>query len=139
MQRALVIVGMVALAACSGKVSTAPGGVDVSGNWSGPMSDALLGNGTLSFSLVQAANDSLSGTWATTFPDSSRDLGGNVYGAVNGSTVSIVLKPAGAPTCQYGPFRFTAAVSGSTSMSGTFAPAYACVVIDSGTFSVSRR
>lgn len=139
MKRLLVMAGMVAVVSCGGKSATAPVVTNVSGNWSGPVFDALLGNGTLSLSMIQAGNDSLSGTWATTFSNAGYDLSGNILGTVSGSTFSVILKPANPPTCQYGPYRFTAALTGTTSISGTFASAYSCVVLDSGTFSVSRQ
>ena len=127
------------MAACAKKSPTAPVNANVAGNWSGPVSDALLGSGTVSFSLVQAANDSLSGTWATVFANPVHNLSGNVVGAISGSKVSIILKPASPPTCQYGPFLFTGALAGTTLMSGTFASAIDCVVADSGTFSASKH
>jgi hypothetical protein len=97
-----------------------------------------LGNGTLSLSLVQSPSDSVTGTWATTFPDSIDNLSGAVAGKINGSTLSVRLKPNNPPTCQYGPFYLTASLSGTTSMTGTFATIN-CTVADSGTFSATRQ
>jgi hypothetical protein len=136
MQRVFWIVGAVVLVACS-KSSTAPTPADVVGNWSGPLSDALLGNGTLSLSLTEIG-DSVSGFWSTSFPDSAEDLDGSVVGHVTGATLSVELKPADPPTCTYGPFAITALVTGTTSMSGTFVTVQ-CAAADSGTFSTSKQ
>jgi hypothetical protein len=138
MQRVLTIVGALALAACTAKSPTAPGSGDIISNWSGPISDALLGTGTLSLSLVQSPSDSVTGTWATTFADPNDDLSGAVAGNIRGSTLSAVLKPNNPPTCQYGPFGLTASLAGTTSMSGTFATLN-CTVADSGTFSATKQ
>lgn len=138
MQRVLVIVGAVVFLACCGKSSTAPTPADVVGTWSGPMSDALLGSGTLTLSLTEMANDSVSGTWATNFPDSADDLDGYVLGHVAGSTLSVELKPSNPPTCTYGPFDLTASVTGNSAMSGTFVSVQ-CPAADSGTFTTSKQ
>jgi hypothetical protein len=133
-----MIVGTLALAACTAKPSTAPGSGDINSNWSGPISDALLGNGTLSLSLVQSPSDSVTGTWMTTFPDPNDDLSGPLAGNIKGSTLSAVLRPSNPPTCQYGPFDLTASLAGTTSMTGTFATIN-CTIADSGTFSVTKQ
>jgi hypothetical protein len=133
-----MIVGTVALAACAAKSPTAPGGPDVTSSWTGPISDGLLGNGTLSLLLVQSPSDSVTGTWATTFANSAYDLSGAVAGNLVGSTLSVVLKPNNPPTCQYGPFDLTASLTGTTSMTGTFATIN-CTVSDGGTFSATKQ
>jgi hypothetical protein len=138
MQRVLTIFGVIALAACTAKSSTAPILTEVPGSWAGPISDAILGNGTLSLTLVQSAGDSLAGRWTTTFADSADDLGGSITGDVSGDSLSIVLKPDNPPTCQYGPFHATASLTGTTLMSGTYMT-FECTVIDSGTFSAARQ
>jgi hypothetical protein len=137
MQRVLVIVGAVVLVACGRKSSTAPTPADVVGSWSGPISDALLGPGTLSMSLTQTG-DSVTGFWSTSFPDSAEDLDGYAAGNVFGPTLTVVLKPSNPPTCTYGPFDITAAVNGTMSMNGTFVTIQ-CAAADSGTFSASRQ
>ena len=97
-----MIAGMVALVACA-KSATGPLTANVTGSWSGPISDAQLGSGTLSLSLTQVA-----------------------------------MKSSNPSTCQFGPINLTASVSGTTSMSGTFATV-PCAVSDSGTFTMVRQ
>jgi hypothetical protein len=133
-----MIVGTVAMVACNSNSSTGPTAGGVASSWSGPISDALLGSGTLSLSLVQYPSDSVTGTWATTFANSNDDLSGAVAGNINGSTLSVRLKPNNPPTCQYGPFALTASLTGTTSMTGTFAT-IDCTVADSGTFSATKQ
>jgi hypothetical protein len=138
MQRILMIVGTVTMVACGANSSTGPTTGGVASSWSGPISDALLGSGTLSLSLVQYRSDSVTGTWATAFANSNDDLSGAVAGNINGSTLSVRLKPNNPPTCQYGPFTLTASLTGTTSMTGTFAT-IDCTVADSGTFSATKQ
>jgi hypothetical protein len=138
MQRALLIVSMVAATACAGKSSTAPITGNVSGSWSGPMSSALLGTGTLSLSLVQVG-DSVTGTWTTAFPVPGLDLIGTVAGNISGSTITVLLQPLGGSTCQYGPYDLTATVSGTSSLRGSFVTAYNCVLPDSGTYTAAKQ
>ena len=133
-----MMVGTVALVACTAISSTGPVTAGVASSWLGPISDALLGNGTLSLSLVQSPSDSVTGTWATTFPNSNDDLSGAVAGTIKGSTLSVRLKPNNPPTCQYGPFYLTASLTGTTSMTGSFATIN-CTVADSGTFSATKQ
>ena len=113
MQRIVMIAGMVALVACA-KSATGPLTANVTGSWSGPISDAQLGSGTLSLSLTQVS-DSVTGTWATAYPNAASDLSGNVEGHVSGPTLSITMKSSNPSTCQFGPINLTASVSGTTS------------------------
>jgi hypothetical protein len=137
MQRVILIVGAVALVACA-KSSTAPATANVTGSWSGPISDAILGNGTISITLTEAKSDSVVGTWATIYQNPADDLSGNVEGHVSGATLSVVLKAINPTTCQFGPIDLTATVLGTTSMSGTFVTV-PCAVSDSGSFTMIRQ
>jgi hypothetical protein len=134
MQRVLLIAAAALLAACSAKSSTAPANGDIAGSWSGSITDGLLGSGTLSLTLAQSG-DSVTGTWSTTFSDTTHDTGGLVAGNVSGSTLSIQLRPLSPSTCQYGPFDVTASVTG-TSMSGTYSTVQ-CAAEDGGTLSAT--
>lgn len=133
MQRVLVIAAAALLAACA-KSSTAPGTGDVAGSWSGSIVDQRLGTGTLSLSLAQAG-DSVTGTWSTTYADTTQDNAGLVVGSISGSTLSILLRPLTPPTCQYGPFDVTASVTGMT-LSGTYSTVQ-CPDTDTGTVSAT--
>jgi len=138
MQRVLLIVATMAVIACGAKSTTAPITGNVTGSWSGPISDALLGPGTLSLSLTQVT-DSVTGTWATTFPNANNDLVGLLAGNISGSTITVLLQPLGGSTCQYGPFNLTATESGTTALSGKFITAYNCTQPDSGTYSGTKQ
>ena len=138
---AFIVGGAFTVSACSRESSsaTAPlqaGAID--GNWSGALTDAIVGNGTLSLSLNQFG-DSVDGTWSSTFPNSNDDHAGTLRGAISGSTLSVLLKPIGGSTCQYGPFELTVTVTSAGSMSGTLAEAYPCVIGDSGSFSGAKQ
>jgi hypothetical protein len=137
MQRVLMIVGTLVLVACH-KSSTAPATANVAGNWSGPISDALLGNGTLTFSLSQESTDSVFGTWTTTYANPANDLSGEVDGHISGLSLTVVLKAIDPTTCQFGPIDITGQVSGAASISGTFAT-IPCAETDTGTFSVVKQ
>lgn len=130
-----MIAAAVGAAACAAKSTTAPAQFNVSGDWSGSMSDALLGASAVSFSLAQTG-DSVTGSWAAVYADTTKDISGSVVGNVVGSTLTILLKPASPPTCQYGPFEFTATETSSTTLSGTFA-AVQCPIADSGSISIA--
>ena len=135
MQRALVIAAVALLAACAAKSSTAPPNFNVTGSWSGSISDALVGTGALSMSLAQTG-DSVTGSWSTTYADTMYNLTGRAAGHVIGSTFTVLLRPFSPPTCQYGPFQFTATQAGGASISGTYTTVQ-CTVADSGTISVA--
>jgi len=138
MKRIFMIAAAIAVAACAAKSTTAPAQFNVSGDWSGSMSDALLGASAVSFALTQTG-DSVTGTWATVYADTASNIGGSVAGHVVGSTLTILLKPASPPTCQYGPFQFTATETTGTTLTalrGTFS-AVQCPIADSGSISVA--
>jgi hypothetical protein len=137
MQRVFLIAAAAVLAACAAKSSTAPAPAEVAGSWTGPVTDALLGSGTLSFSLAQTG-DSVTGTWSINFADSTKDIAGLAAGDVSGSTISIRLKPSNPPTCQYGPYEIAASVttSGTSVISGSYSTVQ-CANGDSGTFTAS--
>jgi hypothetical protein len=135
MQRVFMIAAAAVLAACAGKSSTAPTPAEIAGSWTGPVNDAIQGTGTLSFSLAQTG-DSVTGTWSITYADSTADVSGRAAGDVNGSTISILLRPSNPPTCQYGPFEIAASVTGPSAISGTYSSVQ-CGNGDSGTFTAS--
>ena len=119
------------LVACT--ESTGPT-TSLAGNWSGTISSVLYGNGAMAFTLAQSSK-ALSGTWSATFANAANNDSGSLSGNVSGSAVSIVLTPSNPFTC---PFNVTATLSGSTSMSGTYA-AFNCTVAASGTFVAAKQ
>jgi hypothetical protein len=138
---AVIVCGALTVSACSRESSSAtaplqPGAI--TGSWSGALTDAIVGSGTLSLNLNQFG-DSVDGTWNSTFPNSNDNHAGTLRGAVAGSTLSVLLKPIGGSTCQYGPFELTATVTSAGSMSGTLTEAYPCVVANSGSFSGAKQ
>lgn len=135
MQRVIMVAAAAVLAACGAKSSTAPIPAEIAGTWLGPVTDALQGSGTLSFSLAQTG-DSVTGTWSITYANSAADVSGLAAGDVSGSTISILLRPSNPPTCQYGPFRITATVTGTSAMSGSYS-SVECANGDTGTFTAS--
>ncbi len=138
---AFIVCGGFSVSACSRESSSATAPLQagaINGSWSGALTDAIVGNGTLSLTLNQFG-DSVDGTWCSTFPNSNDDHAGTLRGAIAGSTLSVLLKPIGGSTCQYGPFELTATVSSAGSMSGTLAEAYPCVISDSGSFSGAKQ
>ncbi len=135
MQRVFMIAALAVLAACAAKSSTAPTPADIAGSWSGPLTDALQGSGTLSFSLAQTG-DSVTGTWSIAYANPADDVSGLAAGDVSGSTISILLRPSNPLTCQFGPFQITATVTGPSAISGSYSSVQ-CANDDSGTFTAS--
>jgi hypothetical protein len=124
------------LAACSPTSTTAPPVGSVAGTWSGSITDALLGSGTLSLSLAQAG-DSVTGTWSTKYADTTRDIGGVVAGTYTGTTLAVLLRPENPPTCQFGPFEVTASVT-AAALSGTYTTVQ-CAEGDGGTLTATMQ
>jgi hypothetical protein len=135
MQRVFIIAAAAVLAACAAKSSTAPAPAEIAGSWTGPVNDGIQGSGTLSFSLAQTG-DSVTGTWSIAYANPAADISGLAAGDVNGSTISILLRPSNPPTCQYGPFEIAATVTGRSVISGSYSSVQ-CGSGDSGTFTAS--
>lgn len=127
--------------ACSPKsnAATAPlQPVAIDGTWSGAVADAIQGAGTLSLNLNQYG-DSVNGTWGLNFPNPNDDVVGTVLGTIGGPTLTVLLKPLGGSTCQFGPFELTATVTSTGSISGKLTEAYPCTVADSGSFTGTKH
>ena len=134
MQRVFLIAATAFVAACAAKSTTAPPQFNVTGSWTGSVSDALRGSGSLTLSLTQTG-DTVNGTWSTVYADTASNIGGKAIGHVVGSTFTVLLRPLNPPTCQYGPFQVTATQSSSTSLAGTYMNIQ-CAIADSGSISV---
>jgi hypothetical protein len=138
---AVVLCTALTISACSRNSDSATSPLQsgaIAGNWSGALTDQILGTGTLALTLTQDG-DSVKGTWSSSFPNSNDDLIGTVLGAVGGTTLTVLLKPLGGSTCQFGPYELTATVTGTGSMSGTLAEAYPCAAYDAGSFTGTKQ
>jgi hypothetical protein len=134
MKRLVFILFALSAAACGSDSSTAAptsATLNMSGTWSGGISDSLAGPGTVRFSLSQSGNN-VTGTYATAYPIGNG--GGSFTGTVAGTSLSGSITQSVAGVC---PFTVNANVSGST-MSGTFA-AFNCTGVETGSFSVTKQ
>ncbi len=77
-RRALIVAVIVALAGCNGDAS-GPDQPELTGNWAGRFTNAVLGQGNLTLTLSQDSDGSVTGNWSLTGD------GGNSEGAVAGS------------------------------------------------------
>jgi hypothetical protein len=131
MLRILSVIATAILIGCGGS-STSPTST-VAGNWSGTISSNVVGNGTLTMTLLQSGT-ALSGTWSTTYANSSNNNSGSLAGSVNGAQLGATLTPSVPSTC---PYNAAGTLSGTT-ISGTYA-AFNCTVAASGTFTITKQ
>lgn len=129
-----MLVGLLAFAASSCNSSTSPSSNDISGSWSGPVSDTTVGAGTLRATLAQSGS-SITGTWSSTYANAANNNAGQITGSRNGSSVSLTASPSNPTTC---PFTATLNLSSATSMSGTYAT-FNCTLAISGTINVAKQ
>jgi hypothetical protein len=151
MQRFLTTLLCLAAIACGrSSPTTPPQTVDISGNWSGTISSARAGTGTLLLILDQhclpllppgnGCQGQLTGKWTTIFTNPANSDSGTVSGTVQDSTTEFSLGRRDPNTC---PFLVTATVSQRTSLNGKFG-GQICIAImtfppdDSGTVSVRK-
>ena len=63
---------------------------NIAGTWSGPMTDSVFGDGTLTLTITQKANAAaLKGTWSSTI---NGGIGGTIKGSAKNGTATINLK-----------------------------------------------
>ena len=157
MRRFVSILLVMVVAACEIYRPTAPPPTpDISGSWSGPISSAVAGTGTLSVTVFRmclillppghgcqaAYSGGFDEGWSTSFSNAaSNDSGSQVGAQVSGSTVILSLSPSNSGTC---PLLVTATLSDSTMMHGTYtqsthAGSAPCSGVDSGSVSLTRR
>lgn len=91
-----VVALMLGAAGCTGGTATSPAPAVVSpvGNWSGSISDAISGDGTIQLTLIEQASgsfNSLAGTWAATFKDGESFSGPAVAGLYTPSGYGAML------------------------------------------------
>jgi hypothetical protein len=140
---------MLCVAGCSGggmptSPPTTPSVVSPAGSWSGPIIDAISGDGTMHLALSEQTPNSLTGTWSATFTNGDRFSGPAVAGLFGPTGYGIILSVDPPPPCAGAggpaPLGFTlinvvvtsdrlTAVSGRTSCNG---PSF-------GTVSLSRQ
>lgn len=130
--RRLAIAALALFSACSTDSPTAAVS-NVAGSWSGALTNTVVGNGTLTLTIVQSGN-SLSGTYATTFPTSINNNSGNLTGTINGTQITATLSSSVAALCPSN----LAAVLSSTSISGTTTD-HDCKGPASNTFTITKR
>ena len=69
-----------------------------SGIWSGALTDAANGQGSIRMDLKEAligtSQGLLNGTWSVTFADATKNTGGDVSGFVTGAAVQLTLRRA---------------------------------------------
>jgi len=123
------IVLALALLRCTGGES------DLTGTWTGTITDSVAGIGALSLTITQTASQ-LTGTWQSTFPDPTNNNGGSLSGTVADASIALVLAAAQPQACS-----FTVAVSRDNAdanhFTGTYV-AFACTRTESGNLDVRR-
>ena len=105
------------------------------GTWTGPITINVPGipPGTATATISQNGS-SLSGTWATVYPDPTLNDSGSFSGTASGMSLSGTLSPSDPTTC---PYTINATVSGNL-MSGKYA-AFDCTDAVSGSISLTKQ
>ena len=88
-RRALSVAVIVALAGCNGDAS-GPDQPELTGNWAGRFTNAVLGQGHLTLTLSQDSDGSLTGNWSLTGDDGNRE--GTVAGSHHYPDVLLALE-----------------------------------------------
>jgi hypothetical protein len=122
-------------------------GSPYAGTWSGTLSDEINGDGRLRIVLAQpfpAAGDtvSLTGTWATSYADPSKNSAGSTSPVVQAGRLTMILSPDVRPACTR-PFAFPGSyVIGDLAITDTIRGAYtydACTLTVTGTVTLRRE
>ena len=105
------------------------------GTWTGPITSNFPGipPGTATTTISQTGS-SLSGTWATVYPDPTFNSSGSFSGTASGMSLSGTLSPSDPTDC---PYTINATVSGNL-MSGTYAT-FNCTLAVSGSISLTKQ
>ena len=104
-----------------------------SGTWTGPITSNILGPGTATVTITQTGS-SLSGTWATVYPDPTIQGAGSFSGTARGMSLEGTLSPSDPTDC---PYTINATVS-SNLMTGTYAT-FNCTGVDSGSIMLTKQ
>lgn len=99
-----VVAVMLSVAGCSGGAipaspTTTSSGVSPAGSWSGSISDAISGDGTMQLALSEQAPNVLTGTWSATFKNGDSFSGLSVAGLFAPPGYGIMLYADPQPTC----------------------------------------
>ncbi|HEV3139481.1 MAG TPA: hypothetical protein VGY57_03140 [Vicinamibacterales bacterium] len=94
---AFAIAAVVAAIACGSSTSPSPP-VNIAGTWNGTVSDSQLGTGTVTATINQS-NSAVAGTWAASYANAANNNSGTLAGTVDGSNVSMTLKPSAPGSC----------------------------------------
>jgi uncharacterized membrane protein len=96
---------------------------DLRGTWSGSLSDAFNGTGTLVFTLSETGSvgalTGLTGTWSATYGDSTKNTAGTVAGALFNGVLGLSFRPASRASCAAGPFGDTVGTFGAPAVEMT--------------------
>lgn len=133
-RRGLLVAALVVGLAAAGACSTSPSATGEAGAWTGTVTSTPFGTGTLVFSLADSGSP-LTGSWSLSYPNTADNNSGALVWTLSGSAVTLTMTPT-APvpaTCVY---NFTATISNTTSMSGTYSTAN-CTLADTGTFTAT--
>jgi hypothetical protein len=98
MRRSLLAVGLALFWGCGSSTSSSVSTVNLSGNYSGSITDSINGAGTIHFTLVQAAS-SITGTFESVYPAGTSS--GAVSGTANGLNVTATLTPSVPTLCPF--------------------------------------
>jgi|694.fasta_scaffold54566_4 hypothetical protein len=106
MRRSTIVLVLMLASACN-RSPTGPSVPGVtpgpnSGTWTGTLRDDANGQGDLRVALQDTllnGNSVLSGTWATTYADASKNAAGEASGGVTGTTVFLTLRRTPPLTC----------------------------------------
>ena len=137
-QHVIVGLALCTAAACGGGNSsptspTPPPPFSFSGTWTGPITSNVLGPGTATVTITQTGS-SLSGTWATVYPDPTIQGAGSFSGTASGMSLEGTLSPSDPTDC---PYTINATVSGNL-MTGTYAT-FNCTGVDSGSIMLTKQ
>ncbi len=83
-----------------GSNDRAPRAQSLNGAWTGSLLDSVAGPGTVHVSLFESGR-SVSGSWSVTFGDSRHNNSGTAVGSIDGSTLSLILKPVVSAACGF--------------------------------------
>ena len=142
--RSIAVLALCITAACGGGNSSPtaptptpppPPPFSFNGTWTGPITSNVPGvpPGTATITITHTGS-SLSGTWATVYPDSTFNTAGSFSGTASGMSLEGTLSPSIPTEC---PYTINATVSGNL-MTGTYA-SFNCSGVLSGTISLTKQ
>jgi hypothetical protein len=128
----VALFGVVGCGSDPSPTTPTPPPANFNGNWVGAVQDSVVGQGLARLTLTQSGS-TVTGSYATSYPNPNYNGGGNFSGQASGSSISGTIQQSVATAC---PYTVNATLSGNT-ISGTYA-AFNCTSVDTGTFSLTR-